>query len=161
MPPKKKEISVVDRRLQSGSIFGTSSRPIPLTEPNRWELRIVNSQISANRLYEMQADRGWVYAVPEDLAVKPEEIGFQILDGRIVRGERGQEVVMKMERADYREIQKMKDTENRKNTFGKEAVKSAILAAAAKKPDGGRGADFLSRHDINVTDSREVVTLEE
>jgi hypothetical protein len=44
--PKKRTISVVDRRLQSGSMFASLSRPMPLVEPNKWETHITNSQIN-------------------------------------------------------------------------------------------------------------------
>lgn len=160
---EKKPITVVERRLQSGAIFGTSSKPIPLAEPERWTVRLVNSQISDSRLYEMQAEKGWVFAEASDLAIKAEDIGLRIMDGRIVRGERGSEVLMKMERADYKAIQKAKDADNRKNTFGSKANKAAVLAAASNEPDGDRGADFLNRavKSMNITDHRETVALDE
>ena len=44
MAKGKKPISVVDRRLASGSVFASGTQPIPLTEPNRWTVRVVNSQ---------------------------------------------------------------------------------------------------------------------
>ena len=161
--PKKREISVVERRLKSGSIFSASSRPIPLTEPDRWQVRIVNSQISDNRLWEMQADKGWVYAAVEDLAISPHEIGFRVQDGRLVRGQHGHEILMKIERKDYVAIQKLKDTENRTNTFGDKAIKQAVLAAAAAEPDGARGAEFLERHlqGVSVRDTRGPASLED
>lgn len=162
-PTKKREISVVERRLKSGSIFSASSRPIPLTDPDRWTVRIVNTQISNNHLYEVQADKGWVYATIEDLAIKPHEVGFRELDGRIVRGEHAQEVLMKMERADYAAIQKAKDDANRRNTFGSKAVKESIVSAVQREPGGDQGADFLSRslQTVDVTDSKELVSLED
>src|SRR6185436_10328738 len=98
---KKKDISIIERRLQSGSIFGTSSKPIPLKEPKAWALRSVNSNVNNQHLYDMQAEKGWVYATVDDLDVKPDEIGFREMDGRIVRGTKGDEVLMKMPLADY------------------------------------------------------------
>lgn len=162
--PKKREISVIERRLKSGSVFATGSRPIPLKHPKQWTARVVNSQISDNRLYEMQADKGWQYLEPDDLAVKPEEIGFRVLDGKVVRGTQGQEVLMKMDISDYKAIQKAKDAETRTATFGDQANKAAIVGAAASQlQDGGRGAEYLDRHvaGITVTDSVERVSLEE
>lgn len=162
-PTKKREISIIERRLKSGSIFSASSRPIPLNEPDRWTVRIVNTQVSNNHLYEVQADKGWVYVAVDDLAVEPHEVGFRVQDGRVVRGEHGHEVLMKMEKADYAAIQKAKDAANRANTFGSKAIKQTILSAAQSEPDGERGADFLSRNleNISVTDSREAVSLDE
>lgn len=160
---KKREISVVERRLKSGSIFSAASRPIPLVEPDRWTVRIVNTQISDARLWEMQADKGWIYAEVSDLAVKPEEIGFREQDGRVVRGTQGHEVLMKMPKQDYAKIQKAKDDANRKNTFSQKAIKDSILGAVQAEPGGDQGADFLSRNiqNITVTDSREAVSLED
>src|SRR3990167_4134269 len=147
MPPvtKKKAISVVERRLKSGRIFSAGSKPLPLVDPDRWTTRIVNSQISDARLYEMQAEKGWVYLDAADLSVKPEEVGFRVLDGRVVRGTQGQEVLMKMERSDYAAIQQQKDQENRKQTFSVAANKSAIVTAAQTQPGGDQGAEFLHR----------------
>lgn len=161
--PKKKEISVVERRLRSGSVFSAGSRPIPLNAPETWQVRSVNSQISDSRLYDMQAEKGWVYVTPEDLAVKPEEIGWREQDGRIVRGTHGTEVLMKMRRVDYQAVQALKEDVNRKNTFGDKATKSAVLAAAGAEEDGARGAEFLDRaiKKISVVDSVERVSLED
>lgn len=162
-PVKKREITVVERRLQSGSIFAASSQPIPLKEPQKWSIRVVDATISPNRVWEMQANKGWVYLTPEDLAVEPHEVGFRVQDGRVVRGQHGTEVLMKMLKRDYVEVQLAKDAENRKNTFGSKAVRDSVLGAVAQEPGGDQGAAFLERHlqGITVTDSREVVSLEE
>lgn len=153
-PPKRK-LSVVERRLASGSVFTASSRPIPLKEPDAWVLRVVNTAISDDRLYAMQAEKGWVYALPEDLAIDPVEVGLKVLDGRIVRGDKGTEVLMKMPTAEFAAIQKMKDAENRKMTFGKKATKDAILSAASQQL-GDEGTEFLSRtvQSMDIKDAR-------
>lgn len=160
---EKKPISIVDRRLASGSVFSASSRPIPLVEPERWTLRIINTQISDQRLWEVQAEKGWVYAELADLAIDPAEVGFRVLDGRIVRGTQGDQVLMKMEKADYKAIQKMKDAENKKITFGDKAkVKQDIVTAAAGQL-GPEAADFLNAHvkGVDIKDGRELVSLED
>lgn len=156
MPKPKPAVSIIERRLQSGTIFGTSSKPIPLVEPKRWSLRIVNSQVSNSHLYDMQAEKGWVYAAPEDLAIRAEEIGFHVLDGRVVRGTQGTEVLMKMERADYQAVQREKDRVNREQTFGRHALKNTLVQAAGQQPDGDQGASFLDQalSRITVKDSR-------
>lgn len=153
----KTPITVVERRLKSGKIFGTSSKPIPLNEPDVWTVRMVYSKISNSHLYDMQAEKGWVYASASDLAVKPEEVGLREQDGRLVRGIQGDEVLMKMLLSDYRLIQKEKDRVNRKQTFGNKALKEAVVTRASEQEDGGdEGADFLSRsiNRITVTDMR-------
>ena len=162
--PKKRNVSIVERRLKSGSIFSASSKPIPLVDPDRWTVRVVNSQISEARVWEMQADKRWVYATPEDIAIPVTELGFREQDGRVVRGQHGYEVLMKMERDDYAAIAKAKDDANRKMTFGAKAVKDTIIAAAgAEEGIGAQGAEFLARNinNVTVTDSREAVSLED
>lgn len=164
MAKAKKAISVVERRVQSGSIFRAGSRPIPLKEVDRWELREVNSAISDQHLYEMQADKQWTYLAVEDLDVKPEDIGYRVLDGRLVKGQQGHIVLMKMEKSDYKAVQKAKEAENRRQTFGKKAVRQSILSqAAGAEGVGDEGADFLARNlnKIQVTDSLERVSLDE
>lgn len=159
----KREISIVERRLKSGSIFSAGSRPIPLVEPHRWTIRIVNTEISDARAWDMQAEKGWIYAETADLAVQPHEIGFREQDGRLVRGQRGQEVLMKMAIKDYKAIQAHKDGENRLRTFSAKANKDAILSAAQTQPGGDHGADFLSRtiQSMEIKDSLERVPLED
>lgn len=160
---KKKTVSVIDRRLASGSVFSSLSRAIPLVEPAAWELRIVNTEIGDARLWAMQMEKGWAYAELSDLAVDPVEIGFRVQDGRIVRGTHGHEVLMKMAAPSYRKLRKFKESENRRNTFGDKAVMSAIVSAAEREPDGGRGAEFLSQtvQTARVIDSSERVSLED
>lgn len=162
MAKVKKAISIVERRLKSGNIFSAGSKAIPLAEPGRWAIRVVNTAISDDRLWQMQAEKGWVYAEEADLAVAPHEIGFRVLDGRIVRGQQGQEVLMKMERTDYAAIQKQKDAENRTRTFSKTANKSAMVGAASAGL-GDEAATFLNRaiQSVEIKDSLETVNLED
>ena len=163
----KVPISVIERRIKSGRIFSQGSQPIPLVEPDRWSIRIVNTQISDSRLWEMQADKGWIHVASTDLAVKPEEVGFREQDGRVVRGTHGHEVLMKMERTEYAAVQKAKDQTNRELTFSQKALRPAIANVAAQSVDagglgdGGQGADFLSRAQLHVADSLERVRLDE
>lgn len=157
---KKKDLSIIERRLQAGSIFGTSSKPIPLVEPQAWTLRIVNSKVNNQHLYDMQAEKGWVYATLEDLAVKPEEIGFRVLDGRIVRGTQGEEVLMKMPAKDYKAVSKEKDKVNREQTLGRKAARNTILGAMHAAGDD-QGATFMEKalRSAKIEDGTERVPL--
>ena len=159
---RKREISVVERRLKSGSIFAISAGDIPLKEPGRWTLREVNSDLRSGRIREMVSDKQWQFAEEADLAVLPYDIGYRLLDGKLVKGPRGELVLMKMERADFRAIQLWKDRENRTATFGDKAVKAAIVSAAGKQ-EGDQAAAYLDRavSAIDVKDSLERVNLEE
>lgn len=160
--PKKRDISIIERRLKSGSIFAAGSNAIPLKDPKHWTARVVNATISDARIWEMQADKGWEYATVDDLAVQPHEVGFREMDGRLVRGTHGHEVLMKMRLKDYEAIQKQKDQTNRQNTFSKKANQNAILNAAASE-GGSEAADFLAKQmkDIEITDSLERRSLED
>ena len=160
---KKKQISVIERRLKSGEAFAGGSKAIPIRDPDMWTLRIVNSHISDVHIWEMQAEKGWVFLEPKDLAVKPEEIGFRVQDGRVVRGTQGAEVIMKMRRSDYVAIQAQKDQQNRDRTFGQKAARTTILRAADEEDRTGRGAELLERsiNEIKIKDSVERVSLEE
>jgi hypothetical protein len=162
MASKKREISIIERRLKSGSIFSAGSKPIPLVDPKTWTIRIVNTEISDARSWDMQSDKGWVYLERADLAVEPHEIGFRELDGRIVRGTRGQEVLMKMKHTDYKQVQILKEATNRKNTFSPQANKAAIVNAASAQ-HGDQAADLLNRavQTMEIKDSVERVSLEE
>ena len=157
---KKREISIIDRRLQSGSIFGTSSKPIPLKEPKAWALRIVNRHVNNQHLYDMQAEKGWVYATEDDLAVRPDEIGFHLMDGRIVRGTQGEEVLMKMPLSDYKLVAKEKDRVNRETTLGSKAAKRTIMNAMHAAGDD-QGAEFMQKalRSAKIEDATERVPL--
>jgi len=157
---KKRELSIADRRRASGSIFGTGSKPIPLKEPEKWVIRNVNSKVSNQHLYNMRAEKLWEYVTLADLDCTLDEIGYRELDGRIVRGERGEEVLMKLPKKDYREIQRDKDRENRKQTLGAKAAKDTILGAMHAAGDD-QGAEFMQRalRGAKIEDSTERVNL--
>ena len=152
---KPVNVSVIERRLQGGNVFRESSQPIPLVEPNVWTLRWENSKISPNHMWDIIHIKGWVYAQPEDLACPVDEIGASLLDGKIVRGERGDEVLMKMLASDYRRVEQRKSEQNMLQTFGKSRLKAAIVSGVAAE-HGDQAAAFVSRnvHAITVTDTR-------
>ena len=151
----KPTISVIERRLQGPSVHRTSSQPIPLTEPGKWVLRWENSQISPDHMWNIVHNLGWTYAEPTDLDCPIDEIGANVRDNRIVRGERGQEVLMKMLAKDYKRVEKKKTEENIRQTFGKKQVKDAIVAGVASE-HGERAADYVAQNvnAIEVTDRR-------
>jgi hypothetical protein len=148
-------ISVIERRLQSPNVFRASSQPIALVEPKKWTVRWENSEISPEHLSDMIHVKGWVYAEPADLACPIEEIGATVRDGRVVRGERGREVLMKMALRDYSRVQKKKQEETIRQTFGRKQIKDAIVAGAAAE-HGEQAAEFLQQNVnmVSVQDSR-------
>lgn len=147
---KTPAISVIERRLQGPNVFRASSQPIPLVEPKKWTVRWQNCEISPEHLSDMIHVKGWVYAEPADLACPLEEVGALVRDGRIVRGERGKEVLMKMLARDYQRVQKKKTEETIRQTFGKKQIKDAIVAGAAAE-HGEEAAEFLYKHVNTVT----------
>lgn len=157
-PPK---ISVMERRLQRG-VFHQGSHGIPLKHPEKWVTRIVDSKITTDRPWVMQ-EKGWVYLEPDDLAVSPDQIGWKVsADGKIVRGEHGRDIVMKMAKADWDLLNQHKTRENLKQTFGTKQVKNAMVNAAAAA-HGEEAAEYVSKHaqTMDIKDSRERVPLGE
>lgn len=159
---KKRDLSIADRRRAAGSIFGTGSKPIPIKEPQKWVIRNVNSKVSNQHVYNMRAEKLWEFVTPADLDCTLDEIGYRELDGRVVRGERGEEVLMKMPKRDYQEIQHDKDTTNRKTTLGAKAAKETILGAMHGAGDE-QGAEFMRRalRTAKIEDATERVSLEQ
>ena len=155
MAKTKPTISVIERRLQGGNVFRTSSQPIPLVEPELWTLRWENSKISPDHMWTIIHTLGWTYAEPADIACAVDEIGASVRDGRIVRGERGDEVLMKMLLKDYRRVERKKTEENIRQTFGKKQIKDAMVSGVGAE-HGDQAADFVSRNvnAITITDAR-------
>ena len=160
--PRKKDITVVDRRLQSGNVFRRGSRKIPSNPPGKWEFHEANSQISDQHIYEYRNEKGWDYATSADLDCTPDDVGYREMDGRLVKGDKGHLVLMKMLVPKWEQVVALKDRTNRENTFSKAKTKNDILAAAGAEL-GDEGASFLARNvnKIQITDSRERVALDE
>lgn len=154
-----KKISIIERRLQSKSALQTSSAPIPLKEKG-WTLRWENSEIRADQVWHCINVLGWEYVTAADIDCSLDEIGANDRDGRIVRGERGKEVLLKMRTKDYQKVQQMKVQENIKTTFNSRIIKEAVLNAVGTE-HGSEAADFIQQSDMKVEDSRERVALDE
>lgn len=154
-----KKISVIERRLQSGSALYTTSQPIPMKEKG-WTLRWENSDIMPDQIWRCVNVLGWEYVIPDDIACGLDEIGAAARDNRVVRGERGKEVLLKMREKDYKAVQKIKTRETLESTFNKKKVQDALLNAVGTE-HGSQAADFVKGTGIEITDSREVVNLNE
>jgi len=155
----KKQISVIERRLQSGSALQVGSTSIPLKDSTyviRWE----NGEIAPDHIWRCINVLGWEYVLPEDVACPLEEVGAKAMENRVVRGERGREVLLKMKASDYKKVQKLKTQENLRVTFDKKKVKDAVVGAVASE-HGDEAAEFIHKNVMTVTDSRERVPLNE
>lgn len=154
-PPKPRVISVIERRLQGPSVLEMRTAPIPLKHPRSWVLRWVSTRISPQHLWDIIHVKGWEYVVPEDLDCSLDEIGAFVRDHRIVRGERGEEVLVKMPHKLYRRLAEKKAEENFQQTFSTTKLKKAIVETAAEE-EGDEAASFLSdsvKH-VSIKDSR-------
>lgn len=155
MAKKLPKVSVFERRLANP--FGAPSIPITLKTPGQWAIRIVNSTMRTGRVHDMTANKGWTFVVVEELDGAPEDLGFRTLDGRLVRGEHGEEVLMKMPQEDYDQIQQAKGAYNIKQ-LGSRQTKERVAQSTAQKY-GDEAADTVNQN-ISVTDGREAVELE-
>jgi len=153
--PHLPRVSVLERRLQNP--FGDSSVPIRLKEPG-WTVHVINTTIRPGRYHDVVRNKGWVPVAPEDLDGDADEYGFDVKDGRVVRGERGSEVLMKMPEADYRAIQQAKDDHNRAMTNPKRMKRDVLEQAAGQYSD--QAASYLDQN-VSITSSRAPVPLEE
>jgi len=155
----KKQISVIERRLQSASALSVGSSTIPLKDPT-WTLRWENSEIAPDHLWKVINELGWEYVDPEDIACPLDEVGAQARDGRVIRGTRGTEVLVKMRTADYAKVQSKKRRENLALTFDKKKLRSAVVGQVASA-HGEEAAEFIHKNTMTVNDSRERVSLDE
>lgn len=148
-----KQISVIERRLQGPSVLYQPSQPIPMKEKG-WELRWVNNSTERpDEAYRKVNVLGWVYVEPQELACDPIEVGAKVQDNRIVRGERGSEVLLKMRTSDWKKVVAQKAKETHKLTFDKKTVQSDILNRVGSE-HGSEAADFIQKSGLSVVDSR-------
>lgn len=155
----KKAISVIERRLQGGSALSVGSVQIPLKDDSytiRWE----NSEIAPDHIWRCINILGWEYVEPNDIACALDEVGAKVMDTRVVRGERGKEVLLKMKAADYKKIQKKKSQENIAITFDKKKLKGSVLGQLGSE-HGSEAADFVEKTRMFTNDSRERVSIED
>jgi len=123
-------VNVIDRRLAHP--FGSPSVAITLKEGGPWEIRIVDSQLRAGRIHEMRHVKGWEFVRPEELDGTPDEYGLREVDGRLVRGENGREVLMKMHADNYQRIVDAKTRLNEQGVSGKKLKEAAAQETAVK-----------------------------
>ena len=149
----KKTVSVIERRLQGPSALYNSSLPIP-TKEKGWKLRWENSEIRPDQVWHFVNTLGWEYAAVSDIACTLEEIGANERETRVVRGVRGQEVLLKIREADFKKIQQKKSQENIDITFSRGKVKTEMMEQVAGA-HGAEAADFIGRTKVTeLVDSR-------
>jgi len=149
--------AALERRLAKGANpHATSAKVIPLKEPHRWQLYIGNDYAEDDGLYRIVHEYGWTPLSPDDLACKPEEIGYRVsVSGHLVRGPQGREVVFKMDKQDYAILMQRK-TEKNMQGIGSAAKTRTQVAEAAASHFGPEAGDYIHKHVTGtVTDTRE------
>jgi len=150
------KVSVLERRLENP--FGAPSVDIQLKE-GQWALRVINANVRSGRIYEVIHHKGWEFVLTDELPMKPEELGFRNLDGHVVRGEKGEEVLVKMPKKMFDDIQQAKAEHNIKGLGKKQTLESAAQMAAAQGL-GDQAAETIYRSNMQINDSRVSVDLE-
>lgn len=153
-PRRVPQVSILERRLQNP--FGDGSPTIKLKEPG-WALHIFDTS-RAGRFHIAQREKGWVPVLPEDLDGPAEDYGFDIAEGRVVRGERGKEILMKMPQRMYDQIAQRKAELTAHSNTPRQLKRAAIEQTAAQYSD--QAADYLHRN-VTITETQEPVPLDE
>ena len=160
----KKQITVTSRgdlqktrnlalaRRLAGNVHGGAPRALPLNEPDRWQVYEANTYANENEFYLMR-ERGWVPLEASDLACPIEESGYRLNEaGALVRGERGKEMLWKMEKSDYAVLMAAKTAQNNKG-IGSAKQTRQDLANAIAGPMGSEAADFIYNSPGSVIDT--------
>lgn len=151
------KVSVLERRLAHP--FGMPSEAIRLKEGD-WVVRWVNEGVRTGRVYQVQ-NLGWEFVTPEELKGQPQDVGCQALDGRLVRGDASsRDVLMKMPKRDFDQIQQSKAAINIKNLGSSKKQREDAANAATKQFGTDEAGEAIYRSQMEVTDERVSMDLE-
>lgn len=144
--------TILARRIQGGNIHGVGgTRGVPMKEGG-WYTRIENNYADESQHYRMVHELGYEPVRLEDLACKPEEIGFKVgPDGVICRGPNGGEVIYKM-KAEDRKVLEQAQTEANMRGIGSVSKTRSAMAEAAGKQFGDEAGSYLNSLDGSVID---------
>lgn len=138
---KRPRIEVLERRLQNP--FGEPSAPVRLVDDTR-ECRWFNAAVQNDHIWRAK-HKGWEPVKPDELSDIDQIGGYGIdTSGFVVRGERGQEVLMAMPKEWRKQIQAAKIAQNIRNMGNPNRQKAEIVEAAGAKL-GAEAADFLNK----------------
>lgn len=154
--PPPPQVTVVERRLQSPSVFGSGSPAIRLKDPS-WTIHIINTDIKRGRYHEVVGEKGWVPVEAQDVDGDPADFGFETRNGRLVRGERGTEVLMKMPTRYVEQVAQRKAAENTAQVNPKRLKRDVVQQAAGQYSD--QAASFLEQN-ITIKSERAPVPLD-
>lgn len=155
---KRPRISITERNQQTAALldsdpryrrgvdnpFGLPSVGIALKDPS-YTVRWFNGRIMTDKVWRAK-EIGWDPVRPEDLA-HPDQIGaFNVsADGHIVRGERGEEALLKIPKVVYDARQAAKTERNLRDMRDFDKEKQRMVEATAAK-FGGEAADYANEH---------------
>lgn len=142
------------KRIQNP--FGVRSEEIALKDPSR-VARWSNGAIGADHVWKHK-QMGWDQVRPDDVADLDQIGGYNVSpDGFIVRGARGEEVLMAQPRVVRDAVQAAKIEHNNRNMGNPNRMKQELVEAAGNSL-GAEAADFLNSRIGpvgTITDSRE------
>ena len=139
-PFQRPRVEILNRRLQSP--HGAPSAPVAFKEAG-WEARWFNAAIASDHVWRAKQN-GWTPVLPAELA-DPEQIGGYVLspEGYVTRGERGQELLMKLPSEWRKQIQQAKVQKNL-DAMRPGRTKRDLTEAAGKHL-GDQAADAIDR----------------
>lgn len=148
-------------RARLSDPFGAPSSPIELKDTSK-ECRWFNASIRNDHIWQKKQG-GWDQVTPADVVDLEQLGGYTVsVEGFIVRGERGNEILMSMPKVVVRAIA-MRKAEINQRLGRAEVQRSASIEALGKTDD--QGADFLRkaarRFDVIDTKERILVTPDE
>ncbi len=168
--PKKVRVDVMERADQQSldvllsdprykarlaNPFGEPSAPIAMKDATR-ECRWVNGAIQNDHIWRKKSG-GWDGVTPDQLVDTDQIGGFNVSpEGYIVRGERGQELLMSMPKVVIKAIQLAKTAENNRAGKPQNVRAGAIEAYGRTDPDA---ADAVSHQRVDIRDSYERIQV--
>jgi len=156
--PRRPKISVLERRLQNP--FGEPSAPVSFKEPG-WTGRWFNAAKGADHIWR-NLQKGWVKVRPDELS-DIEQIGVYSTtpDGYVARGDRQQEMLMKMPTEWVEKIALAKVAKT--NQMMRPGAQKQELMNAAAGALGDHNAELMGRAMVigDVRTTREIVQRDE
>lgn len=162
-------LSVIERRIASGDRNVLRPRQVALLDqPEPMTTRVVNTAIDS-RWHQITADLGWVPVTPAEIAGGLPQGDMRADGARVVMGDQGREVLVKMPSRLYRQIQTARarkdDKAMRSKTKFQARVQGALERDARSADPAGaaqleRAAEAVSGLDVEqFTVSRERVPI--
>jgi len=149
-------LSIIERRIQSGSRNLTRPMQVALIgQPEPMVTRTVNTAIDS-RWHQVTTELGWVPVMPSEVAGGLQG-DMKVADGRVVMGEHGREVLVKMPRRLFEAIQRSRAQKEHRAMTSKARFKQRVAESFERdaKDADRAGAESLERaSELMTGDSR-------